>query len=116
MAVWAAVRESDNKIIGMINIRHYLNDYLMGQSGHIGYGVRPNERQKGYATKMLELGLEKCIELGIDKVLVICDKTNIGSAKTIEKNNGKLENEGINDAGVPVLRYWVKLTQEPVLG
>ena len=104
-----AVRESDNKIIGMINIRHYLNDYLMGQSGHIGYGVRPNERQKGYATKMLELGLEKCIELRIDKVLVVCDKTNIGSAKTIEKNNGKLGNEVINDAGVPVLRYWIDI-------
>lgn len=108
-STYFAVRESDNRIIGMINIRHSLNDRLLMHGGHIGYGVRPSERKKGYATRILELGLEKCMELGIDKVLVTCDKSNIGSAKTIEKSNGKLENEVIDADGEPILRYWIDI-------
>jgi len=92
-----AIREKDNKIIGMINIRHKLNDYLLERGGHIGYGVRPTERKKGYATNILSLGLKRCKELGITKVLITCHKDNIGSVKTIQNNNGVLENEIIDD-------------------
>jgi predicted acetyltransferase len=105
-----AIREKDNKIIGMINIRHKLNDYLLERGGHIGYGVRPTERKKGYATNILSLGLKRCKELGITKVLITCHKDNIGSVKTIQNNNGVLENEIIDDENKKILqRYWVNL-------
>lgn len=81
---------NDEKMIGMINIRFDLPSGLVYKYGHIGYGVRPSERRKGYATKMLEFALRKCFELGLKKVVVGCYKENIGSAKTIIKNGGKL--------------------------
>mgnify|MGYP001452728121 CR=1 FL=1 len=97
----------DNRIIGTIQIRHTLNESLINSGGHIGYGVRPSERKKGYATKMLALALNKCRELGIKNALVTCDKNNLGSARTIIKNGGILENEFIEDTGNIVQRYWI---------
>lgn len=99
----------DDKIVGTIAVRHYLNDSLLKSGGHIGYGVRPSERCKGYATQMLKLALNKCRDLGIEKAIVTCDKDNIGSARTILKNGGVLENEFINDDGVIEQRYWITL-------
>jgi len=79
----------ENKILGVVNIRHRLNDNLLKEGGHIGYGIRPLERRKGYATKILELALIETKKMGITKVLVTCDEDNIGSEKTILKNEGK---------------------------
>ena len=98
-----------DRLIGAINIRHYLNDNLLKEGGHIGDGIRPSERRKGYATKMVKLALEECKKLGIDKVLMTCDKDNIASAKTIIKNGGVLENEIINSDGAIEQRYWIEL-------
>ena len=97
----------NNKIVGNIQIRHSLNESLLQSGGHIGYGVHPSERRKGYATKMLALALEKCRALGIDKILVTCDKDNIASAKTILKNGGVLENEFTEENGNILQRYWI---------
>ena len=98
--------EERNIIVGAINIRHYLNETLLFNGGHIGDGVRPSERRKGIATKMISLALEECRKLGIPKVLMVCDKDNIGSAKSIINNGGVLENEIMGD-GVIVQRYWI---------
>ena len=97
-----------NIFVGAVNIRHYLNDSLLLNGGHIGDGVRPSERRKGIATKMIALALEKCKELNIPKVLMVCDKTNIGSAKSIMNNGGILENEVIVN-GNTEQRYWITL-------
>ena len=97
-----------NIIVGAVNIRYYLNDYLLNYGGHIGDGIRPSERRKGYATEMIRLSLEKCKELGINRVLIICDRENIGSAKSIQKNGGILENEVIHE-GENLQRYWIDL-------
>ena len=97
-----------NIFVGAVNIRHYLNESLYKSGGHIGDGIRPSERRKGYATAMIGLALEKCKELGINKVLMTCDKTNIGSAKSIINNGGVLESEFEED-GVVEQRYWITL-------
>jgi predicted acetyltransferase len=98
-----------NRIIGSIQIRHVLNEALKEDGGHIGYGVRPSERRKGYATKMLALALEKCRELGIGKALVTCDRGNIASARTIMRNGGILEDERTGQDGSITQRYWITL-------
>ncbi len=84
----------DNKIIGHIFIHHYIDlEVLRDYEGHIGYGIRPTERNNGYGTKMLSLALEKCKDLNLEEVLISCDKDNVASAKIIEKNNGILQEE-----------------------
>lgn len=98
-----------NKLLGAISIRHYLNDQLLQLSGHIGYGIRPSERRKGYATVMLKMALEKCIDMGIKQVLITCDKSNMASAKTIIANEGVLANELVEDNGNIVQRYWIEV-------
>lgn len=100
----------DKKIYGSLHIRHELNEYLLNYGGHIGYGIRPSERKKGYASKMLSEALLLPIinELGINKVLITCDKLNIASAKTIINNGGILENEILEDGEV-TQRYWIDI-------
>lgn len=100
--------EDRNIFVGAVNIRHYLNERLLLGAGHIGDGVRPSERRKGIATRMIALALEECRKLGISKVLMVCDKENIGSAKSIRSNGGVLENE-IEIYGVTRQRYWIDL-------
>ena len=96
-------------LLGAVNIRHYLNDSLLQFGGHIGDGIRPSERRKGFATEMIRLALIECKKLGIDRVLMVCDKTNIGSAKSIIKNGGVLENECVDKDGKIHQRYWIEL-------
>ena len=100
--------EDRNVMVGAVNIRHYLNDHLLKYGGHIGDGIRPSERRKGYATKMLGLALEECKRLGINKVLLVCDKDNIGSVKSIVNNGGILENE-VSEENKLMQRDWVTI-------
>lgn len=93
--------------VGAVNIRHYLNGALLNGGGHVGDGVRPSERRKGYGTKMVALALDECKKLGIDRVLMVCNKNNIASAKTIVKNGGVLEDER-DDEGAIIQRYWIE--------
>ena len=71
--------EERGSFVGAVNIRHYLNDALLKSGGHIGDGVRPSERRRGVATAMIGLALDECRKLGIDRVLMVCDRDNIGS-------------------------------------
>ena len=98
-----------DRLLGAVNIRHYLNDALLKEGGHIGDGIRPSERRKGYATELVRLALQECRKLGIHRVLMTCDKDNIGSARSIIKNGGVLENEFINAGGQVKQRYWIEL-------
>ena len=107
-STYLAVREKDNYIVGMIDIRHYLNKYLTQVGGNIGYGVRKTERNKGYAKQMLKLALEKCKELKIKKVLITCDEDNIASEKVILSVNAKLEDIR-NVDGENKKRFWIDL-------
>ena len=104
---WLA--DGDNEIVGVANIRHELTDALMKFGGHIGYGVRPSARRRGYATEILRLCLVEARLIGIGDVRVTCDQANIASAKTIVKNGGVLDEEGyMAKHGHVVQRYWIR--------
>lgn len=98
--------------VGAVNIRYKLNDYLSKFGGHIGYGIRPSCRRKSYATKLLGLALEKCKELHLNEVLLVCNKDNLASKKVIQNNNGLflkeivLNKENINTS---MLQFIIKL-------
>ncbi len=99
----------DEKIIWAIDIRfHINNEFLLQYWWHIWYWVAPKYRRKWYATKMLWLALVECKKLNISKALVTCYTDNIASAKTIEKNWGKLENI-IDWNGKKNSRYWIDI-------
>lgn len=98
-----------NQLIGVSNIRHELNDDLRIKNGHIGYGIRPSFRRKGYATKILALSLEKAKYLGVKKALLTCNKSNIGSQKVITNNGGILRREEIVN-GENLISFWIAVT------
>lgn len=100
--------EDRDRLLGAVNIRHKLTEDLLQSGGHIGDGIRPSERKKGFATEMIRLALIECKKLGIERVLMTCDKDNIGSAKSIMKNGGVLENEFVNLNGKVEQRYWIE--------
>ena len=106
--VYFCLETKTNKFIGAVTIRLTLTDELLLRGGHIADGIRPSERNKGYGTKLVSLALNKCKELGLNKVLMVCDKDNIPSSKTIIKNNGILENE-IKIENQIIQRYWITL-------
>ncbi len=104
------VRKEDNRIVGMIDVRHTLNEYLRHFGGNIGYSIRPSERRKGYAKKMLSQTLPYCRELGLDKVMISCEVDNEGSRRTILSNGGVYEaTEHEPDENIDLERYWIAL-------
>lgn len=104
------VRKCDNRLIGMIQVRHRFNDYLEKYAGHIGYSVRPSERRKGYARKMLKMTLPFCKDLGISRALISCIDGNIGSEKTILANGGVYESTVCEPHKGRILkRFWITL-------
>jgi len=105
-----AVRKEDEKIVGIIDVRHHIqHPFLLEYGGHIGYAVRPAERCKGYASKMLGLALEYAGTIGLNKVMLGCYTDNMGSIKTIQKYNGKLVEEKLYSDGKPMCIYWISL-------
>ena len=101
------VAEHQGRIIGRSSIRHTLNDFLFNFVGHIGYGVRPEFRRRGFATQILTQSLRITDEIGLKKVLVTCSDDNIGSAKVIEAHGGILENK-VEFEGKLKRRYWIE--------
>ena len=103
------VREDDDTVVGFIDCRLELNDYLYRYGGHIGYLVMPKYRRLGYATKMLSQALEIYrSQYQIHDILITCDKSNVASRSTIIKCGGTLENE-VYEGNTIIQRYWIHL-------
>lgn len=104
------LRKSDMRIVGMIQLRHDLNEYLRNFGGHIGYSVRPSERRRGYAGRMLADFLPFCRRMGLGRVLVTCLTGNEASRRTIIKNGGIYEGTVFDaENKLNLERYWIKL-------
>ena len=104
-----AVRKTDGRVVGMVQVRHRFNDYLEKYAGHIGYSVRPSERRKGYAKEMLALTLPFCRSLGLRRVLVSCLKDNEASRRTILANGGVFDGAVTEPSSGKILeRYWIE--------
>lgn len=103
------IRENDDKIIGMINIRLEANEKIRKHYGHIGYSIRPTERQKGYNKINLYLGLLECQKRKLKRVMLTCNKENMGSAKTIQAFNPELEKEFYDNEIFHCIKqhYWI---------
>ncbi|MBQ9959367.1 MAG: GNAT family N-acetyltransferase, partial [Oscillospiraceae bacterium] len=104
------VRKSDDKLVGMLQVRHCFNDYLKQYGGHIGYSVRPSERRRGVAKEMLHAALPFCREAGLERLLITCIEGNTGSEKTILANGGIYESTVLEpNENVLLKRFWITL-------
>ena len=103
------VREEDDKIVGMINLRLALNDFLRTEGGHIGYCIRPTERRKHYGAEMLRAALKVYDILGIKEILISCDKLNLASSGVIKSCGGELLTEFYSETfKTEVQKYVIK--------
>lgn len=106
------VREFDNKVIWFMSVRHRLNDKLLECWGHIWYSIRPSERRKHYALWQFFKVLNIYKDLWIEKILAVCDKSNIRSAKIIQNCGWILENEIIDPTDWELIqRYWIDVKE-----
>ncbi|MBD0386949.1 MAG: GNAT family N-acetyltransferase [Nostoc sp. C3-bin3] len=97
-------------ILGESQLRHWLVPTLEHRGGHIGYMIRPSQRNKGYGTQILAMTLEKARNIGLSRVLLNCNQDNLASARIIQKNQGKLASEGfLENSDTVISRYWIDL-------
>ena len=102
------VAEVGGALVGRVSLRPELNASLAVVGGHIGYGVRPGFRRRGYATAILAQALVLVRGLGVGRALVTCDDANVGSAATIERCGGVLESiVTAPGAETSSRRYWI---------
>lgn len=102
------VAEHEGRIVGRLSVRHRLNDFLEREGGHIGYGVVPDCRGRGFATSMLRQALVIARSHGVDRSLLVCDDENAASVRVIERCGGVLEDTIVDGAGVLLRRYWIE--------
>lgn len=106
------IREKDNKIVGMIDLRLRLNDHLRNFGGHIGYSIRPTERKKGYNKINLYLVLQIAKKNDLENVLVTCADYNEGSRKSILALGGKFEKKIFDESDNETLElYWIDVNE-----
>lgn len=100
--------EDNGYIIGAINLRYAMTEDLLKLGGHMSFGIRPEERKKGYAFIMVKLALNRLRISGITRALVTITRDNKAAQKTIRKIGGKLEN-AYESKGTVIDRYWISL-------
>lgn len=106
------IRKNDNKIVGTINIRWNLSEKMLEFGGHIGYGIRPTERRKGYNKIQLYLVLLEAQKLNLDKVMIDCSVDNLGSDKTIKALGGILERCELDESDNTMTNvYWINVDE-----
>ncbi len=103
--------DGEQRIAGIIRIRHRLNAFLEARGGNIGYDVPPSRRRQGNGRRLLELGLVEAARLGLTRALLTCDDDNLPSSRIIEACGGVLQDvRPLPGLRVPVRRYWIELS------
>lgn len=106
------IRESDNRLVGTFNLRWDLNESMLRFGGHIGYGIRPTERRKGYNKINLYLAMIEAKRVGLDRAILDCDVNNLGSDKTLKALGGSLERTEIDPYdGILTNVYWFNVDE-----
>jgi predicted acetyltransferase len=97
----------DGQLVGRVSVRFELNEWLAREGGHIGYAVVPGFRRRGYATEILRQAVALAHHEGTERLLVICNESNVGSARVIERGGGVFEGLSTAEDGNVIRRYWI---------
>lgn len=99
------------RFLGWLSLRHRLTPKLREFGGHIGYWIRPKDRQKGLGKLILKLGLKKAKKRGLKKILIMCNASNPASRKIIEANGGKFFDiiRAKSHHNTKEIRFWIDL-------
>ncbi len=103
------VVDEAGEAVGIVRMRHYLNEKLRERGGHIGYYIRRDQRGKGYAKEALHQALAILRNLGETRAMLTVNMDNIASIRVIEANGGVLESEGKDTEGKKFGRFWIEL-------
>lgn len=107
------VIDSGGVAVGIVRIRHYLNDKLRLHGGHIGYFIRSDRRGRGYGREALSLALKELKKLGETRALITIAPDNIPSIKVAEDNGGRFAGVSVDtETGKQINKYWIELTSD----
>lgn len=110
--VLLCIRKTDNKMVGCMQVHHVLNEQMRTVTGHVGYSVRPSERRKGYATRMLKKAKDYLSSFGFSEIYVSCLPENEASRRTILANGGEyIETVYLKTDNVDLERYLIKFSE-----
>ena len=111
MTVFWVIDDAEQPV-GIVRMRHHLNEQLLQRGGHVGYYVRPSARGKGYAKCALAMTLDRLREMGVERALITVDPGNAASIRVILANGGVEDAPGRHpESGLPVNRYWIDLAR-----
>lgn len=102
------IREEDNKLLGLLNLRSNLTKEEKKRIGNIGYSIRPSEQKKGYAISMLKSAVFLSIMQGVVPWYMVCREDNFASKSVILKLGGRKQTSFFDDKnGITLERYVV---------
>ncbi|WP_314178103.1 GNAT family N-acetyltransferase [Streptomyces winkii] len=95
---------SGEHYLGTLVVRHCLTEELAEVGGHVGYHVVTPWRRQGHAKRMLAAGLDECVNIGLDRVLLTCATDNEASRRVVQANGGVRDGQARGED-----RFWITL-------
>lgn len=97
------------KALGVVTLRHKLDTFLQEFGGHLGYSIRPDERQRGLEQQVVALAKQTARnDLAIKSLIITIGAENQPMQEAVENNGGKLASQN-ERGGIEYQTYRISL-------